>query len=92
MSKQREAFEAYWQEKWEPVLARMPGAMGLAFREMAEHAWQASRAAALEECQSLADRVKRELQEDSKPGGYFDAGGQGAGVVADAIRALKEQS
>jgi len=81
MSKQREAFDKWYEDTFgQPQL---DGDFAI---------WQASRAAALEECEALADRVKRELQEDSKPGGYLYVGGQGAGVVADAIRALKEQS
>lgn len=78
----REEFNAWWNETWTPVFEVMPGAMQLAWKEVAEVAWQASRAASLEEAAKECELTQKHFDTQDA----IDAAEQ----CAMGIRALKD--
>ena len=82
-----EKFGAWWTEKWEPAFEIMPSPLKLAWKEVAESAWKASRSAALEEAAKAIGSEMLDDPTDSADDIAYD------NAVADcvcAVRALQD--
>lgn len=77
-------FEAWWADAYGLAFNNVPGAMRLAFKEVAEKAWKASRAEALEEAAQLIDEETENARHERLYPGLVGT----LEECADAIRAL----
>ena len=64
-------FDQWWNETWAPAFEVVPGAMQSAWMEVAKGAWQASRAQAIEEAQSVCS--KKAADASKGRGGFVSA-------------------